>query len=51
MRLKGDEGGRRLIGAVSAHELVEVETPDAGATFDIDTPDDLAAARRFRGGS
>jgi molybdenum cofactor cytidylyltransferase len=51
MRLTGDEGARRLIGALSANELVEVEAPDTGVTFDIDTPDDLAAARRFRGGS
>ena len=50
MRLTGDEGARGLIGALSASELVEVETPDTGVTFDIDTPDDLVAARRFRGG-
>ena len=31
-------------------ELVEVETPDTGVTFDIDTPADLAAAQRFGGG-
>ena len=51
MRLTGDEGARGLIGGLSASELVEVETPDTGVTFDIDTPDDLAAARRFGGGS
>jgi molybdenum cofactor cytidylyltransferase len=51
MRLTGDEGARRLIGALGANELVEVETPDTGVTFDIDTPEDLAAARRFGGGS
>ena len=50
MRLEGDEGARRLIGALSAGELVEVEASDTGVTFDIDTPDDLAAARRLRGG-
>ena len=50
MRLTGDEGARRLIGALGASELVEVETPDTGVTFDIDTPDDLAAARRVGGG-
>ena len=49
MRLEGDEGARRLIGALSASELVEVEAPDTGVTFDIDTPEDLAAAQRFRG--
>ena len=50
MRLKGDEGARRLIGALSAGELVEVEASDMGVTFDIDTPDDLAAAQRLGGG-
>jgi CTP:molybdopterin cytidylyltransferase MocA len=30
--------------------LVEVEAPDMGVTFDVDTPDDLAAAQRFRSG-
>jgi molybdenum cofactor cytidylyltransferase len=50
MRLTGDEGARRLIGALNAGELVEVEAPDMGVTFDIDTPDDLSAARRFGGG-
>jgi molybdenum cofactor cytidylyltransferase len=49
MRLTGDEGARRLIGALSASELVEVEAPDIGVTFDIDTPGDLAAAQGFRG--
>jgi molybdenum cofactor cytidylyltransferase len=44
MRLTGDEGARGLIGALEPGELVEVETPDTGVTFDIDTPDDLAAA-------
>jgi molybdenum cofactor cytidylyltransferase len=46
MRLEGDEGARRLIGSLSAAELVEVEAPDAGVIVDIDTPTDLAAARR-----
>ena len=50
MRLTGDEGARRLIGALIASELVEVEASDTGVTIDIDTPDDLAAARRFGGG-
>ncbi len=50
MRLTGDEGARRLIGALSPSELVEIETPDTGVTFDIDTPTDLAAAQRFGGG-
>jgi molybdenum cofactor cytidylyltransferase len=51
MRLTGDEGARRLIGALSASELVEVEASDMGVTFDVDTPEDLATARRLRGGS
>jgi molybdenum cofactor cytidylyltransferase len=44
MRLTGDEGARGLIGALEPGELVEVEAPATGVTFDIDTPDDLAAA-------
>ena len=51
MRLTGDEGARRLIGALGEGELVEVEASDMGVTFDVDTPDDLATAKRFRGGS
>jgi molybdenum cofactor cytidylyltransferase len=50
MGLEGDEGARRLIGALGAGELVEVEASDMGVMFDIDTPGDLAAAQRFRGG-
>jgi molybdenum cofactor cytidylyltransferase len=46
MCLEGDEGARRLIGALNANDLVEVEASDAGVTFDIDTPEDLAAAQR-----
>jgi molybdenum cofactor cytidylyltransferase len=48
MRLAGDEGARRLIGSLSADELVEVQAPDMSTVFDIDTPDDLAAAQGFR---
>jgi molybdenum cofactor cytidylyltransferase len=47
MRLTGDEGARKLVGALGAGELVEVDAPDIGVTFDVDTPDDLAAAQRF----
>jgi molybdenum cofactor cytidylyltransferase len=47
MRLTGDEGARRLIGALDANELVEVEAPEVGIAVDIDTLDDLAAAQRF----
>ena len=50
MRLKGDEGARRLIGALNEGELVEVEASDMGVTFDVDTPEDLAAAQRLGGG-
>ena len=49
-RLQGDEGARRLIDALSAGELVEVEAADAGVIVDIDTPADLAAARRLPSG-
>jgi molybdenum cofactor cytidylyltransferase len=50
MRLTGDEGARRLIGELDASKLVEVGAPDIGVSFDIDTLEDLAVARRFRGG-
>jgi molybdenum cofactor cytidylyltransferase len=48
MRLTGDEGARGLIDALNATDLVEVGAPNTGVTFDIDTPEDLAAARGFR---
>ena len=47
LRLEGDEGARKLIGALNEGELVEVELSDIGATFDVDTPEDLAAAQRL----
>ncbi len=50
MRLKGDVGARRLVAALAPRECIEVEAPDLGAILDIDTPSDLAAARRFRSG-
>jgi molybdenum cofactor cytidylyltransferase len=50
LRLTGDEGARRLIGALNEGELVEVEASDMGVTFDVDTPEDLAAAQRLGGG-
>jgi molybdenum cofactor cytidylyltransferase len=50
MRLTGDEGARRLIGVLGEGELVEVEASNMGVMFDVDTPSDLATARRFRGG-
>jgi molybdenum cofactor cytidylyltransferase len=49
-RLRGDEGARKLIGALNEGELVEVEVFDMGVTFDVDTPEDLAAAQRLAGG-
>ena len=50
MRLKGDEGARKLIGALNERELVEVDASNMGVTFDVDTPEDLAAAQRLAGG-
>ncbi len=41
--LKGDEGARRLL---ARYPSAAVELADAGVLFDIDTVDDLAAARR-----
>ena len=46
MLLKGDEGARRLIDALKAGDVVEIDAPDAGAVMDIDTPADLSAALR-----
>lgn len=48
MRLTGDEGARRLIGALGASELVEIAVSDTGAIFDVDTPGDLATVRHLR---
>jgi molybdenum cofactor cytidylyltransferase len=48
MGLTGDQGARRLIGALGAGELVEIAVSDTGATFDVDTPGDLATARHSR---
>jgi molybdenum cofactor cytidylyltransferase len=48
MGLTGDEGARRLIGAVGAAELVETAVSDTGAIFDVDTPSDLATVRDSR---
>jgi molybdenum cofactor cytidylyltransferase len=50
MRLKGDEGARKLIGVINKGELVEVGGSGLGVTFDVDTPADLAAAQRLAGG-
>jgi molybdenum cofactor cytidylyltransferase len=50
MRLKGDEGARKLIGVLNEGELVEVGASDMSVTLDVDTPEDLAAAQRLGGG-
>ena len=44
MRLAGDEGARRLLSGLDSHRLVEIEADNSGASFDVDTPDDLAIA-------
>jgi len=46
--LKGDEGARRLL---ARYPTAAVELDDPGVLFDIDTVDDLAAARRRIDGS
>jgi len=44
-RAAGDEGARRLLAALDATQLVEVEAAQGGVAFDIDTPSDLAVLR------
>ena len=44
MRLEGDEGARRLLSSLGPNRIVEVETTGGDASFDVDTPEDLAAA-------
>jgi molybdenum cofactor cytidylyltransferase len=44
-RLEGDEGARRLLDRLDRASIVAVEVEDEGATFDVDTPADLATAR------
>jgi molybdenum cofactor cytidylyltransferase len=46
MRLTGDQGARRLLAALDARDVVEIAAGNLDVTLDIDTPDDLAAARR-----
>jgi molybdenum cofactor cytidylyltransferase len=46
-RLEGDEGARRLLREAAPDRIVEVPFDDAAVTLDIDTPDDLAAARKL----
>ncbi len=47
-RLTGDEGARRLLDEADPLDLVEVEVEGDGVTLDIDTPGELAAARKLR---
>lgn len=44
MALEGDEGARRLLSGLAPGAVAEVETTGAEAAFDVDTPEDLAAA-------
>jgi molybdenum cofactor cytidylyltransferase len=46
-RLEGDEGARRLLREADRDRVVEVPFDDAAVTLDIDTSDDLAAARKL----
>ena len=48
MRLAGDEGARHLLAALDRREVVEIAAAGLDVTFDIDTPADLAAARRAK---
>jgi molybdenum cofactor cytidylyltransferase len=45
--LQGDEGARRLLREAAPDRVAEVSFDDAAVTLDIDTPDDLAAARKL----
>jgi molybdenum cofactor cytidylyltransferase len=47
--LKGDEGARRLLGALPKGHVVEIAALGSDVVFDIDTPSDLADARRNQG--
>jgi molybdenum cofactor cytidylyltransferase len=42
-RLDGDEGARRLLAALDPGQIIEIDAAGSDASFDIDTPDDLAA--------
>jgi molybdenum cofactor cytidylyltransferase len=44
MRLAGDEGARRLLVELDAAEVIEIDAAGSDVSFDVDTPDDLAAA-------
>jgi molybdenum cofactor cytidylyltransferase len=46
-RLEGDEGARRLLASLKEGDVVEIDPPpDSDVSFDVDTPSDLATARR-----
>ena len=47
-RLGGDEGARHVLVAADPGRVVEVDIDSDGVTIDVDTPDDLAAARNAR---
>jgi molybdenum cofactor cytidylyltransferase len=47
-RLEGDEGARRLLSQADPLGVVELEVEGDGVTLDIDTPSELAAARKLR---
>ncbi len=47
MRLVGDEGARRLLVALDPRAVTEIAAA-SDVSFDVDTPDDLAAARRTK---
>lgn len=40
LALRGDEGGRRLLGGRA--DVARIDTDDPGAAFDVDRPEDLA---------
>ena len=46
-RLEGDEGARRLLREAASGRVAEVPFDDAAVALDIDTSDDLAAARKL----
>ena len=41
-RLAGDEGARRLLAGLNPRQVVEIESAEFDASFDVDTPEDLA---------
>ena len=45
--LTGDEGARSLLREVDPSRIVEIEVEGEAAALDVDTPEDLAAARKL----